>query len=215
MSPRSLWATALMLALCVPALAAEESAEARIDKGGEYVKSKDYEKALREFEAAAKTDPRHPRAHLMIGLTQANLGRFEIAIEETEKAIELDPSYAAFHNLGLIQANRGKYKESIDAYKKALEKSPRAHRTWYLLGLVYATTANYTEAIDAYRRAVEAFPRLPEAYLGIGSALYWNGDVQGANAQVAKLREMGFGDQAKALESWIRTKEEGKVSGRG
>lgn len=202
-------AVAFALALSSPALAADD-AQTLIDRGAVHVKTKDYEKALREFEAAVKIDPKHPKARLMLGLTQASLGRFDVAIKETEKAIELDPSYAAFHNLGLIQANRGKYKESIEAYKKALEKSPRAYRTWYQLGLVYATTADYVEAVNAYNKALEAFPNLPEAVLGIGSALYWSGDVKGAMEQAGKLRKMGFGDHARALEGWIRQKEEGK-----
>lgn len=53
--------------------------------------------------------------------------RYDRAILDCEKAIELNPAhFGALHGLGLCYARRGKYRDAIRAFQKALEIQPYA-----------------------------------------------------------------------------------------
>ena len=58
----------------------------------------------------------------------------EWSIEGFDKAIELDPDYAAaYHNRGISYSDLGQYQRSIEDYDKAIELDPdyaeaRTHR---------------------------------------------------------------------------------------
>lgn len=60
-----------------------------------------------------------------LGGTYLNEGRYDLAVEAFEKAIELEPGYArAYFNMGQALAELGRHSEAIDAYNRAIELDP-------------------------------------------------------------------------------------------
>ena len=104
-----------------------------------------------------------------------------------ERAIELDPHYAAAY-VGLGRADLsavalGWTANAEEALKRAElqarkaisidEFSPAAH---VVLGRAYARMGDYDRAVEALKRAVALNPSNPDSYAGLGDALLWIGE---------------------------------------
>jgi tetratricopeptide (TPR) repeat protein len=69
--------------------------------------------------------PKTAGAYLDRGLTLANQGEWEIAIEDFTEAIALDPNYAAaYNNRGIVYCNKRDYDKAIADYNQALRIDP-------------------------------------------------------------------------------------------
>ena len=178
-----------------------------IDKGSRFVKARDYQRAIHEYEEALKLSPTNAKTHLLLGLVYANMNDLEKAIKYTTKALELDPSYSAYNNLALVYANKGDFPKAIDNYEKAIALNPSAFTPWYHLGLIYSSKKDYVKAAEHYKKATELNRSYGEAYVGLGSALYYTGDKAGAYEQVKRMRDLKLKTQSEGLEEWLQTKE--------
>ena len=94
--------------------------EDRLSKGNQLVKDRLYKEAAREYELALKVDPSNTSVYLLLGLTYAQVGNLEKALDYTQKAVEMDPGYASYYNLGLIHASRQEPDQAIEAFNQAL-----------------------------------------------------------------------------------------------
>lgn len=197
----------ILLLLAAPCLAATTPLEEAITKANTHVQKKEYAQAAELYEKAVKIDPKSAKAYLLLGLTYANMGKLDEAAKNSAYSAILDPSYTAHHNLALIYANKGDYERASENYEKALKLNSGSYRAWYEWGLLEASNANFRKAIDHYKKALELNPAFADAHLGMGSALYWTGDKEGAVAQAAALRGLNRKVEAEALEEWIQDKE--------
>ncbi len=201
----AVWLLVLILSTTSPAFAGPY--EDAVQKGNAAVQTKDYKAAAEAYENAIKANPGSAKAHLLLGLTYANTGDFDKAIQHTLAAIQLDPSYAGYHNLGLIYANKGEYEKALDAYDHALKISPQSSADWYQLGLVYVSHGEFAKGIEAYQKSIQNNPQFTSAYLGLGSAYYWSGNTSAALAQVEALKKIKKKIEAEQLDKWIKDKE--------
>src|SRR5499433_2652962 len=72
--------------------------------------------------ADAKSDA---KAQVAFGINVAQRGLWREAIYRWEKAVELDPTYAAaFNNLAVAYEHEGQLAKARKAYEKALENDP-------------------------------------------------------------------------------------------
>ena len=178
--------------------------------GGKFAQDKKYQEAVREFQTAVQIDPKNAEANLLLGLTLANTGDLEGAVQYSLAAVQLKPSYSGYNNLGLIYANQGKYDKAVDAFKNAVSINPRSYEAWYRLGQVYAQSLDFQKAQEAYEKTIELNPNAAGAYQGLGSAYYWSGNTEAAYAQVAKMQELKLAGKAEELDRWIKDKESKK-----
>jgi len=76
--------------------------------------------------AAAEADNRtDAKAQVAFGISVAQRGLWREAIYRWEKAVELDPSYAAaFNDLAIAYEHEGQLDKARKAYEKALELEP-------------------------------------------------------------------------------------------
>jgi|GEM_PF-1836498 len=115
-----------------------------------------------------KTDA---EAYYNMGNSFAFLQKYDDAIIQYKKAIEIKPKYhEAWNNLGNSFAFLQKYDDAIIQYKKAIEIKPKYHEAWNNLGIVYAKLEEYAQAILAYKKAIETKPDDHEAWNNLGSA---------------------------------------------
>lgn len=100
-------------------------------------------------------------AHTYLGWVYAMLKRYEAAIEECERAIELDPEFGNPYN------DIGAYLIEMNRWEEALPWLEQAHRApryvnpefaWFNAGRVHEHFGRWAEAAEAYRTALALNP---------------------------------------------------------
>jgi adenylate cyclase len=133
----------------------------------------DWKGAEAEFREAIRLNPSYAPAHHFFADYLKALGRFEEALEEIEKAQELDPlSLAINTGVGHVLYLSGQYDEAIEQYKKAVELDPSFMLTHVWFGRPYLEKGMFTEAIAELETAVKLSGEstLALAMLGHGMA---------------------------------------------
>ena len=95
------------------------------EKGNEYAKIKKYQEALDCYTKAIEYDSTNEVFYSNRSLMHNNLGHFQKAIEDAEKALSLKPDYTkAYLRKGNALEGLKKYQEAFNAYKTGLEVDP-------------------------------------------------------------------------------------------
>ena len=98
------------------------------DSGNAFMKDKNFEEALYEYNLAIETSADGPNSHIYYSNRAAAycyLGQYSEAADDCLSSIELNDSYEkAYSRYGLSLYFLGDYEGSIDAYRKSLELAP-------------------------------------------------------------------------------------------
>ena len=98
-------------------------------------------------------------------------GRYEEAIEEYSKAIELDPNDAIhFRSRGNSKYFLSRYEEAIEDYNRAIELDPNDAIQFRSRGLSKHNLGRYEEAIEDYNKAIELKPNDAIAFNNRGNS---------------------------------------------
>ncbi|MEG4317755.1 MULTISPECIES: tetratricopeptide repeat protein [unclassified Microcoleus] len=117
-------------------------------------------------------------AEFRSGREKQHQNQFRAAIECYERAIAIDPNYAAAHsNLGVVKQHTGRLAEAIAHYRQALEIDPNLAETASNLGSALAEVGENEGAIAEYERALSLNPNCAEALVNLGVLREEQGDV--------------------------------------
>lgn len=151
----------------------------------------DFAAANKEFQRAIELNPNYATAHQQYANnTLSALGRFDEAISEGKRAVELDPLSSVINSdLGGDYLYAGRYDEAIAQFRKLLEMDPNYYFGHFLLGQALEMKGARDEAIAEYQkaRALNDDPSL----LGVLARAY---GLSGNRAEAEKIL-----DQLKAL----------------
>ncbi len=76
--------------------------------------------------AVAATPRSEAKAHVQFGIEVAQKGLWKEALYRWEKAVEIDPTYAAaFNNLAIAYEHEGQFEKARKAYDKAIALEPK------------------------------------------------------------------------------------------
>jgi Tfp pilus assembly protein PilF len=141
----------------------------------------DLAKAIKNFEAALRIDPRHTYAHTGLGFIFAIQGRLTEAKEEFDDAVRIAPRFASAHTgLGLVFARQGKLSEASDQFRRALEIDAGDAQAHTNLGLILKKQGQREEAAAHFQQAVRADPNSEQAQYQWGLALAEEGKLSEA-----------------------------------
>ena len=117
-----------------------------------------------------------PEVHRIAGLLKANSGRYEQAIPEYLRAIELDPRNGdAYRRLGEAYQTIEELESALAAFLKASEIDPKQYRNYRDLGDFYFQQARYKEAAKHLAKAVALAPDEQHTHYGLGVAYLGQG----------------------------------------
>ena len=95
------------------------------------------------------------------GVSNLNTGKPEKALENFNRAIEIDPQKAAGY---LGRANTlnimGRYEECLVDYEKVLEIDPKLANAYINRGSAYSNLGEYKKAIADYEKGLELDPKI-------------------------------------------------------
>jgi tetratricopeptide (TPR) repeat protein len=82
-------------------------------------------KSLKNWDEETGDEEIKAQVHNALGYSYFNLDRFEDAIAQYKKAVELQPGYlTAWNNLGDVMEKQKKYREALSAYQEVLGLDP-------------------------------------------------------------------------------------------
>lgn len=100
------------------------------------------------------------KRHYKAGENYVESKKFEFAIDEFTKAVELDPDYTkAYVARGKLYDKAGNKEAAIDDFSKAVVFEPKNKELFYLLGRCYNEAGKYNQALGALNRATKLSKR--------------------------------------------------------
>ncbi|MBQ5538991.1 MAG: tetratricopeptide repeat protein [Bacteroidales bacterium] len=112
----------------------EQSTAFLQEKIAEYYASENWEKLVDACNGLLKLKPESDTAYLRRGSANGNLGRFDDAVLDFEKAVSINPHNAdAYYNLGIADCMKQKYEDAIGHLKTAVENGIDDKRKVYSL----------------------------------------------------------------------------------
>ncbi len=126
-------------------------------------------------------------ARLLIGYCYGEMRRWDEALKEIQRAIELDPESAvAYCALGFAYGKMGKFHKAVEAFQKALEKDPKCGLAHRGLALWRARMGEVEEAVRELEEALKVEPQYSATYAQLASAYERKGDYERALAFMEK-----------------------------
>lgn len=123
--------------------------------------------AERAFTQALAADPDDSETRNHYGFSLALFGRFEEAIVQIRRAVELDPLSVRFQsNLGYVFYQSGRYDEAIDQCRRTLSLDPTYLHAHALMGDAYEQKGELRQAVLHWQRAGIGHPSGDTATVG-------------------------------------------------
>jgi tetratricopeptide (TPR) repeat protein len=152
-----------------------------------FYKSQDKtDQAVGELQQLVNMRPDNPRqlaqAHLLLGMTEEERGRYDEAIKNYERSIALDArttvASIAFNNLAWVMADKGKgnLDQAAEHARKAIQLAPTIASYYDTLGYVLHKKNLKGLAIEQYRKAIERRPNDPTFHKHLAQVYQDNGD---------------------------------------
>ncbi len=160
---------------------------------------KAYEMANRALSLDEKLDS----AHYVLGLIYANSCRYDEAVAEGERAVELNPNGAeALAFLGAFLNRSGRPEEAIPLFHKAMRLNPMPP-VWYYssLGTSYRLTEQYDKAIAEYEKGLKSQPDNAHCLLSLAATYSLAGRQEDASRTAAEFRRL---NPTASVEAWAK-----------
>jgi superkiller protein 3 len=141
-------AFAVVLLLSSVAYPASE-AQQRIWQGDKYAERQEFEKAIKEYRAAAKLNPPSDDVYYKMAAAYHKL---------------------AYKNLDFSAGAHDQLLESIDCYKKVISINPRYVEAYNDIGFAYNCLMRQRDAIPYLEKAIELDPEMVAAYNNLGAS---------------------------------------------
>jgi tetratricopeptide (TPR) repeat protein len=156
----------------LPQASTADLVRAAISRGGAFTAIGDPARAIADYTAALRLDPRASRAFNGRGLAYWRAGYLERAIADYTVALYLDPTFShAFYNRGSAHYARAENDLAFADYNAALRIDPRYAHAYAGRGLVYHRLGDDDRAIADYTRALTYRPNFRRALTNRAVAL--------------------------------------------
>jgi tetratricopeptide (TPR) repeat protein/serine/threonine protein kinase len=140
---------------------------------------KQWDEAIRYYQAALALRPELPSAHLNLGFALLRKKRLEEAMKEFRTTIALDPKNALAHlDLGTVFLHKKQLDEAISEFRIAIDLDPKYAGAHTNLGNALFKKNQVDEAIGELRTAIRLNPNYAPAHLNLGITLYFKNQVE-------------------------------------
>jgi len=140
-------------------------------KGDEYMKEREYGRAISAYQTALKGRPAWPDIQYKLGKAQLTAGRDDDALATftaLAKAGLKDGS--VYYELGLLHERSGQLDEAISAYSSSVTHDPNNVNAHRRLAEIFTWRGSFKQAADQYRELVRLRADNPLYHLNLGQA---------------------------------------------
>ncbi|XP_018569656.1 transmembrane and TPR repeat-containing protein 4-like [Anoplophora glabripennis] len=122
------------------------------------------------FSSALEVCPLNAKVHYNVAKIAADKDNKLLALNEYNKAIELNPNYEqAMNNLANLLREEKKFKEAEVLLRRALSIRPNFAAAWMNLGIVLTNLNESEEAEHCYKMAIMHRNKYPDCYYNLGN----------------------------------------------
>ena len=136
----------------------------------------DPHRAISEYTSAIELDAERAEAYINRGAAYQSMGELDLALEDFDRAVSIEPSTEAYNNRGNVFFARGDHAEAAEEYGRALELYPDNVGARIYRGHSFRELALYGRAIREYGEALAVDPGNAEAITGTGDVHSIRGD---------------------------------------
>lgn len=116
------------------------------------------------------------------------LGNYDVAIANSNKALELDPEHLGVHLCrGRCYFRKRDYDLALIDFNKAIELAPKFTEVYFDRGLTYYDKHDYDRAIADFDKVTELNPKATGAYIMRGGAYFEKGDNDRVIAEFSEV----------------------------
>jgi tetratricopeptide (TPR) repeat protein len=131
-----------------------EEANKHAHKGFEFITSRQYDKAIIEYNEAIQLRSDVDNWFYNRGICYMQTNEGDAAIRDFSKSIELNQdNFKAYEQIGAIYANRGMYDDAINTFSTAISLQPDNAEIYYSRGKVYERKGMHIEALEDIRKS--------------------------------------------------------------
>ncbi|MBX2844673.1 MAG: tetratricopeptide repeat protein [Saprospiraceae bacterium] len=123
-----------------------------------YYQNENYELATHMFQKALEIgeDVQGASFYSSYSLSLRNLGQYDQALEQIDKALSLENQNAEFYDVkGLVLHDQGLYASAVENYTRSIGIYPDDPKPYYWRGLANEAALNMYDACQDYKKAVE------------------------------------------------------------
>ena len=155
-----------------------------------YTETCEYEKAIREYDTLENEYGRDELVYYQRSRCYDNLGMFEAALSEINKAIDMESDFSNWAQLGTIYREAGMYKDAIKAFDKVIELLPTDAWGYYIKGWCYELSGDDETAMKLYNEGIDIDKEYPYIFLMRGQQYLKAGDKEKAWADFEQVLQM-------------------------
>jgi eukaryotic-like serine/threonine-protein kinase len=146
--------------------------------------------AVENCQNGAERDAALAAAHICLGLAFFGTGRYEKALEEYGRGLELEPTNDTAHaGLAGVYEQLDRLDDAEKTFKQAIAMRPNYWATYNWLGLFYMRHARYEEAAAMYSQVVSLAPDSFTGYYNLGGVR----TLQGKYTEAIPLLQRSLG----------------------
>ena len=168
-----------------------KKAKLYFDRGFIYLKKKDDDNAIADFDSAIELNPEDPDAWWWRGSAYFEKEDYDKAIADFTQAIELKPENPnAYLGRGIAYLRKENYDKAIADFTQAIELKPENPNAYLIRGIAYSGSGKTDHAIADFDNAIEFKPENQNAYLERGRAYLEKEDYDKAIADFTQAIEL-------------------------
>lgn len=135
------------------------------------IQNSKYDTAFQEFQVLLKQYPDQPYLHYAYGIELAALSRYDEAIAEMHRVIQLMPASELPYNwLALIALRQHQPQQAVSPALRAVALAPDSAQAHYMLGRAYLETGQLQQALPELETAGKEMPASPEVHFTLAQA---------------------------------------------
>lgn len=150
----------------------EQKADSLVAEGHKSVASKEYERAIHDFEEAIRINKENPAAWNGLGIAHSLLDQHDEAVVDFKRAVNYAPNRGGYWvSLGVEYLIINKPNDALEALQQAVGLKATDATAWLYLGKVYAALHNDEQATRCFKQVTVIEPNNAEAWYELGQAL--------------------------------------------
>ena len=137
-----------------------------------YKRNKIWQTSLGLWSDVIEKSPMKARGYANRGFAHKELGKWELALNDLNRAIKIDPEYRdAYNNRGLVLYSIRQYDLARKDFLKAIELDENFVKPYNNIGLIHVQLGGYDRAMEMFEKTVALSPNYIKGHYNRGAIL--------------------------------------------